>query len=48
MTKETGFDVSVQPIDFATALEQAAAGKFDVIRQRLVRPHRPRRRPVRT
>jgi peptide/nickel transport system substrate-binding protein len=31
MTKETGFDVSVQPIDFATGLEQGAAGKFDVM-----------------
>ena len=30
MTKETGFDVSVQPVDFATSLDQAAAGKFDV------------------
>ncbi|MDN3358064.1 ABC transporter substrate-binding protein [Actinomadura sp. DC4] len=31
MAKETGFAVSVQPIDFATSLEQAAAGKFDVL-----------------
>ena len=31
MTKETGFDVSVRPIDFATGLEQAAAGKFDAM-----------------
>jgi peptide/nickel transport system substrate-binding protein len=31
MTKETGFNVSVQPIDFATGLEQGAAGKFDVM-----------------
>jgi peptide/nickel transport system substrate-binding protein len=31
MTKETGFDVRVQPIDFATSLEQAAAGKFDTL-----------------
>jgi peptide/nickel transport system substrate-binding protein len=30
MTKETGFAVSVQPVDFATGLDQAAAGKFDV------------------
>jgi peptide/nickel transport system substrate-binding protein len=31
MTKETGFNVSVQPIDFATGLEQGAAGKFDAM-----------------
>jgi peptide/nickel transport system substrate-binding protein len=31
MTKEAGFDVSVQPIDFATGLEQGAAGKFDAM-----------------
>jgi peptide/nickel transport system substrate-binding protein len=31
MTKETGFNVSVQPIDFATGLEQGAAGTFDVM-----------------
>jgi peptide/nickel transport system substrate-binding protein len=30
MTKETGFNVSVQPVDFATSLDQAAAGNFDV------------------
>jgi peptide/nickel transport system substrate-binding protein len=31
MTKETGFNVSVRPIDFATGLEQGAAGTFDVM-----------------
>lgn len=31
MTKETGFDVKVQPIDFATGLDQGAAGKFDAM-----------------
>jgi peptide/nickel transport system substrate-binding protein len=31
MTKETGFNVTVQPIDFATSLAQAAAGKFDAM-----------------
>jgi peptide/nickel transport system substrate-binding protein len=31
MTKETGFAVSVQPIDFATGLEQGAAGRFDAM-----------------
>ncbi|HEX6470621.1 MAG TPA: ABC transporter substrate-binding protein [Streptosporangiaceae bacterium] len=30
MTKETGFNVSVRPLEFATLLEQAKAGKFDV------------------
>jgi peptide/nickel transport system substrate-binding protein len=31
MTKETGFNVSVQPVDYATSVEQAAAGKFDAL-----------------
>jgi peptide/nickel transport system substrate-binding protein len=31
MAKETGFDVKVSPIDFATGLEQGAAGKFDAM-----------------
>jgi peptide/nickel transport system substrate-binding protein len=31
MTKETGFNVSVRPMEFATTLEQGAAGKFDVL-----------------
>ena len=31
MAKETGFDVKVQPIEFATGLEQGAAGKFDAM-----------------
>jgi peptide/nickel transport system substrate-binding protein len=31
MTKETGFNVSVLPIDFATGLEQGAAGTFDAM-----------------
>jgi peptide/nickel transport system substrate-binding protein len=31
MTKETGFNVSVQPIDFATGLDQGAAGTFEAM-----------------
>ena len=31
MTKETGFSVSVRPIEFATTLEVGKAGKFDVL-----------------
>jgi peptide/nickel transport system substrate-binding protein len=31
MTKQTGFNVSVQPIDFATGLDQGAAGTFDAM-----------------
>jgi peptide/nickel transport system substrate-binding protein len=31
MTKVTGFNVKVQPIDFATSLEQGATGKFDAL-----------------
>jgi peptide/nickel transport system substrate-binding protein len=31
MTKEAGFDVKVQPIDFATGLAQAAAGDFEAL-----------------
>lgn len=31
MTKETGFNVSVRPIEFATTLEMGKAGKFDVL-----------------
>ncbi|HEU5157050.1 MAG TPA: ABC transporter substrate-binding protein [Streptosporangiaceae bacterium] len=31
MTKETGFNVSVRPMEFATTLEVGKAGKFDVM-----------------
>lgn len=31
MAKEAGFDVKVRPIDFATGLEQGAAGTFDTM-----------------
>jgi peptide/nickel transport system substrate-binding protein len=31
MTKETGFNVSVRPVEFATTLELGKAGKFDVL-----------------
>ncbi|HEY7486564.1 MAG TPA: ABC transporter substrate-binding protein [Streptosporangiaceae bacterium] len=31
MTKETGFNVSVRPIEFATTIETGKAGKYDVL-----------------
>ncbi len=31
MAKETGFNVTVRPIEFATTLEEAAVGKFDAL-----------------